>query len=430
MKTGVFSAVLAAGALALPPLAWGIPNSFLGNGFIGPVVPAQPRFNANLTADLLTVGHWRPGGTFPGPWEILTAAPGAEFRHLTALPVLFGAVPDSVLAWGPPGETREIIVTYADAGRFFPFLAGGERTADQRETGGERRAEFERLWRRVSDDLRERLEAGCGPGRPVVSGRSDLLRTAFVEYRWEGFRLRLARREGHSVALHLSLAGVPPPSPLDESVGRLDGPARAERLSGRVATNGRGEFVIGGIPVFDQGFTPYCGVHALAMTAHYHGLRLPPGALAAAAGFANTGSARGSRTLDLYRAVGEELGLDCSVSSRFEVRTVERSLRSGLPVIVWRRVSLERERAHADFAIRLAGRPGLPLAPPDAPVLAALPERTRRSAPSHASVLCGIDPATGTVVYREPWGASAGERRMSAVELERTVYAAFCFRPG
>lgn len=413
----------------LPAISGAIPNSFLGNGFFGPIVPAHPRFNANLTAELLTAAHWQPGGHLPGPWVAVATAPGVEIRQMSALPVLFGAVPDSVLAWGPPGRTREVIVTFVDAGSYFPYLAGGERSPDQREAGTERRADFDRLWHRAAQDLRQRLETACGPGQTVAVGRGDRLRTVYTEWRWEDFRLRLARRDGHSVALHLSLAGEPAPGVLDDAVAALDGPTRAAALSARVSTNARGETVIGGIPVFDQGFTPYCGVHALAMVAHYHGLRLPPGALAAGAGFANTGSARGSQTLDLHRAVAEELGYDCAISSRFDRRDIVRAIGAGLPVVVWRRVSLERETAHAAFARSLGRQPLLPLPLPGPRELAKLPERTRQSAPSHASVVCGLDPERGTVVYLEPWGAEAGERRMALAEMEATVYAAFTFRP-
>ena len=407
---------------------WGIPNSFLGNGFIGPIVPAHPRFGANLTEAFLTLENWaRP--ELPGPWETVAATPGHEIRRMSAVPVLFGAVPDSVTAWGAPGAMREVIITYLDAGSFFPYLAGGEKSVAQREAGAERRAEFDTLWQRTARDLRQRLETGCGPGEQVVAGRGDRLRSVFTEYRWEGFRLRLARREGHSVALHLSLSAAPAPGPVDEAIAGLDGAARAATLADRVAAEGNGGIVIRDIPVFDQGFTPYCGVHSLAMVAHYHGLRLPPAALAAGADFANTGSARGSQTVDLYRAVADELGLSCVTSSRFDPRRAEQALRAGLPLVVWRRVSAEREKAHADHAAARRTDPGLRLPALDAATLAALPERTRKGSPSHASVICGLDPEAGTVLYLEPWGAAAAERRMRIEEMEATVYAAFCFEP-
>ncbi|MCB1063281.1 MAG: hypothetical protein KDN20_10215 [Verrucomicrobiae bacterium] len=404
--------------------AWAIPNSFIGNGgFIGPIVPAQPRFGANLTEDFLNLAHWDTG-KFSGPWK-----ESGDLRKMTAMPVLFGAVPDSVVLRKENDRVREIIITYLDAATFFPYQAGGEKTRDQRDIGEARRAEFDSQWHRLERELRERLTAGCGPGEQVVEGRSDLLRRTYLDYAWEDFRLRLARHADHSVALHLSRISDPAPAPVDQALVALDATSRSAALAKNITVGDHGETFIEGIPVFDQGFTPYCGVHALAMVAHYHGLRLPPGDLAAGAEFANTGSARGSRILDLYRAVGEELRLTESTSSRFDQGRVERSLRAGLPVIVWRRVSMEREKAHAEFASRLINDPALALEPLSAQTKAQLPPRNRKGSPSHASVITGIDADNDTLIYLEPWEAESAQRRMRAEEMEATTYAVFYFEP-
>lgn len=407
-----------------------IPNSFFGNGnFIGPIVPAHPRFNVNLTGAFLSKTNW-DRNKFPGPWVDHPVA-GRETHHrMAAMPVLFGAVPDSVVARTEDERLREIVITYLDAGTYFPYLAGGEKTHAQRESGDARRSEFDTHWHRLEKDLRQRLEAGCGPGQQSVSGRSDLLRSVVLDYQWDEFRLRLARRKDHSIALHLSLAEEPAPAFLSAQVAALE--ARRERkawLQSRTTLNERGETIIEGIPSFDQGFTPYCGVHALAMVSHYHGLRLLPGELAAGAEFANTGSARGSRILDLYRAVGEELDLKMSHSSRFDAARVERAVEAGLPVVVWRRVALERERAHSRFAERLQRDPSAPLPLFSSAALGTLPERGDKGSPSHASVIHGIDRESNTIAYLEPWGETAGERRMRIEEMEATAYAVFYYQP-
>ncbi len=424
-------AVAASFLFGLPSSLRAIPNTFTGGNFIGPIVPSQPVFNANLTADFLSLDNWRTG-QFPGPWRRATVAGDIELQSMAQVPILFGAVPDSVIARSEPGgELREIIITYLDAGTYFPYLGGGERNREQRERGENRRAEFDDRWRELDQALRERLEQGCGQkGEMTVAGRSDPLRVAYSDFRWEDFRLRLARRPQHSIALHLSLADEPAPGWVDEDHAKLDRRERADRLAENVQTNARGEAVVTGVPVFDQGFTPYCGVHALAMVAHYHGLRILPGELAAGAEFENTGSARGSRILDLYRAIGEELDLDFSHSARFDARRAARALREGLPVIVWRRVSLDREKAHAELAEAFAADPNLSAVPPlDPDTLSTLPNRKQVGSPSHASVVIGLDEETGTVIYLEPWGNSARERRMRIEELEATGYASFYFSP-
>ncbi|MCB1234941.1 MAG: C39 family peptidase [Verrucomicrobiae bacterium] len=417
-------ALVAVAATVLPPPARAIPNVFFGNGFIGPIVPAFPRFNANLTRDFLAAENWREN-QFPGPWEdAADETPGA--RRMTAMPVLFGAVPMAVTAHASqtgvgPGE---IEIVYLDAGRYFGYLAGGEKTRDQRDAGETKRDEFDRHFRRLADDLRQRLDTGCGAARRVVLGRSDLLRETFSDYRCDAFTLRLLVRDGHSVALRLFPAGSEPRSLV---AGPLEGEAaaaRANRLAENTRSNPRGDLVIDGVPMFAQQTTPFCGVHSLAMAARYFGLELRPGDLAAAAEFKNTGSARGSRLLDLHHAAAEEIGMNLKVSSRFDFDRVARAVREGRPVIVWRRVSLDREKARL---IQMANLGAQPLPTLSQSVRDALPPRDKKGSPSHASIVTGINEQTREVLYTEPWGDATRNLRMRGEELADTVYAAFFF---
>ena len=134
------SAVFAT-AIWLPPSSLqAIPNTFIGGRFIGPVVPAHPRFRGNLTREFLSLNNWQDE-TFPGPWQAGKNA-GDSSRHMTAMPVLFGAVPESVTTYSRDGRLREMVITYLDAGTFFRYKAGGEKTYAERKIGGELRSEF------------------------------------------------------------------------------------------------------------------------------------------------------------------------------------------------------------------------------------------------------------------------------------------------
>ena len=177
-----------------------------------------------------------------------------------------------------------------------------------------------------------------------------------------------------------------------------------------------------------QGETPFCAIYSLAMTSRYLGLRASPVDLAGSAGFENTGSAGGSNIVGLYRAVGDELGMRTSIVPSFDRDKVLKSLEEGLPVIVWRRVSMERERVHLQFAA--ARRRDSSLAPPalTSEELAKLPEREGRGLPSHASVITGYSPATSSVIYAEPWGEDTRDRRMRVEEMEATAYAVVFFK--
>jgi len=136
---------------------------------------------------------------------------------------------------------------------------------------------------------------------------------------------------------------------------------------------------------------------------------------------------RGSRILELYHSVGDELGMDVQVSSRFDFERVQEAIAEGRPVIVWRRVSLDREKAHSQFAARLAHTPSAVLPEPNRNDRSAWPDRKKKGTPSHASIVSGFNAERNEVIFTDPWGEEARGRRMRVEEMEATVYAAFFF---
>ena len=214
---------------------------------------------------------------------------------------------------------------------------------------------------------------------------------------------------------------------IDEKFAKLNRGQRGEAFAQNVHSNDRGDSLIGGIPMSVQGYTPYCGIHSLEMTGQYLGLRLRSDELAAAADFRNTGSARGSNILELYRAAAEELGMKLKVSSRFDFERAQRSIDAGLPDIVWRRVTEEREKAHSVFASQLAKQPLASLPEANRSKRSTWPERSKKGSPSHASVISGINAERNEVVFTDPWGEAARNRRMHSDEMEATVYTVFYF---
>ena len=424
MKRILFSALLLACTTCIAPA---IPQSFFGGGFIGPIIPAHPRFGKNLTGDFLRLANWQTG-ELPGPWESQTALPGQTVQHMTAMPVLFGAVPDSVVAYGESGMLQEISITYLDAGSFFGFKLGGEKTHTQRSDGSALRMEFESHYLKLERELRRRLESGCGRGQPRPVGRSSLLRTVFIDYPWEDFVIRLAARQGHSVGLSIFRKGEAPTDFLTEAITGLDRRERANLLQKNVRHPDRGGVTIEDLPYFQQGNTPFCGIHSLAMAGHYLGLRISPKQLEASAQLRNTGSARGSRMFDLYKAVAEELGMRVSTSTKFDPKRVRQSIEAGIPVVVWRRVSEEREQAHTQFVERLKNDPHAVLPEPTPKQRQSWPARDRKGSPSHGSVVSGINQDRSEVVFSEPWGEHGRDRRMRIEEMQATAYTVFYFK--
>ncbi|MEM7013236.1 MAG: hypothetical protein AAF585_17330 [Verrucomicrobiota bacterium] len=83
-------------ALIAIPNAWAIPDVFFGNGqFIGPVIPAQPRFNANMTQDFFDRDNWLEN-EFPGPWEEQPALDGGKAQRMTQMPIVLGMTPSAI----------------------------------------------------------------------------------------------------------------------------------------------------------------------------------------------------------------------------------------------------------------------------------------------------------------------------------------------
>ena len=429
MKTRLLCLFLALFGSIAPVSA--IPDVFIingnGNFVIPPVIPAMPRFNADLTRPFLDAAAWQEG-EFPGPWEQQPGLGDEEVRRMTASPVLFGAVPQAVYAYGQSGQTRQLAITYLDAGEVFGFKLGGEKTGAERRVGGEKRANFDHLFGKLTRNLTTRLHGGCGPPRLTTIGRSNMLRTVYKDYRWEGFILRLAVRAGHSVALHILREETAFDSFADGGILKMNGRERGEKLAENVRFGENGDLWVDGIPMFGQGNTPYCGIHSLAMVGHYLGLRIPVRALAGSAGLRNNGSARGANIMGLYYAAAEEVNLQVRLSGRFDARKVQKSLQAGLPVVVWRRVSLEREKARAEFAAKFAKNPALRLPEPNQSQRNSWPPRDKKGSPSHASIVSGLNLDRNEAILTEPWGEHARGRRIRLEELEATTYAAFYFR--
>lgn len=397
--------------------AHAVPNSFFSNGTTPfPIIPAFPRFNAELTAEFLEEENWN-SAELPGPWIEESTFDGTTTQRMSAVPTLFGEVPMTVVAYTDGSDVEEIAIHFLDAGMYFGYRFGGEETREDREAGKEKRAEFSRHFKRISDDVRDRLEDGCGRGSEGMTGRAAALRTVFTDYQWEDFTLRLVEREDHSISLHILRNAKANQGIVDAGWNSMRRRDREEFLGKNVRKSEVGDISVTGIPMFTQGATPFCGVHSLAMVGNYLGLRARPEALAAAADFKNTGSAKGSDIVDLHRAVGQELGMNVGIAPSFDFNRVERSIQEGLPVIVWRRVSVDREKNRSVTAVPLTKKE-----------IAALPDKSERGSPSHASVITGVNPERGEVTLAEPWGEQSRDRRMRVEELDATVYAVFFFK--
>ncbi len=405
---------LAACALLAGP-ASGIPQNF-GGAFFGINFTPNP-VEDDFTEALVATAAWEDG-ELPGDWRALPSVDGDGVGQLTVNPYVFGHRPAAVFANRHGSELRSISVLYLDAGRFYNPRPGEEVPRDELRA---RQREFKNRYAELEKDLGKTLaKRSRNSPRHTNVGRTAFLRSSYRDFPLGDLLLRLSAIEGHSVSLTILRAADASTHYLDGDVASLGKRERRERLQANVERRDNGDTLIAGIPMFQQGQRPYCAVSTLGMATHYLGLRMGTDALAAGARFRSTGSAKGAKLLDLYRAAAEESDAVVQRGGKFDLRRAKTYLEKGFPIVVWRRYSEERDRLH-----RAAAR-GEPLPTIGDDDRSTWP--TSKEAPGHASVVTGFNADTGEVIFSESWGEHARDKRMRAEELEATSYAVFYFK--
>lgn len=403
---------------------WGIPNSVFG-----PVAQAESPLNGEDLTDRLLAAV-ADDGELPGIWVAEGKVGTAEISHLLARPVLFGQEVVMLRAVRRAGELERVEATFADAGSYFGFfdeelpIELSKRKAQQfvEQRMAAKQSEFAQLYSGVLDGLREGVAAVADREQPktVKFGKGRRLRAEVEEWRKGELSLYLFAADQRLVRLVIWAKDRVAKGWVDADFVNEDERQRAARLASSVRKERGGGVRIEGIVPLPQGYRPYCGLNTLAMAARHFGLHLDEDWMAAAAGFQNTGSAGGSNMVRLYHAVAQEAGLSLDRRSKFDEAAVKRALSMGLPVIVWRRFSWQRNRLHDEVA---AGRRELPAS-------SGLEEKSAwpdGDAPLHASILTGYDEAKGEVFFLESWTGQDQPRRMSFAEMQATSYLCFVF---
>ena len=186
----------------------------------------------------------------------------------------------------------------------------------------------------------------------------------------------------------------------------------------RVVVRENGDHRIDGIPMLAQGNRGYCGVAVLAMVGQYMGLQLGAEECAALTGMVY-GQVTDSDPRELMQSMANAVGLKAERVGVFDMRRAIASIDQGLPVIVFRRWSQERDYIHTLHTQRLSRG--------EASELPASGIEDRRLWPgkdalAHASIVNGYHSGRGEVILTESWGQEARNRRMRWEELEGTAY--------
>lgn len=420
--------------LLLPPCATvqALPNSVLGA-----VRKENSPLDGKEMTDLLLGLLGDQMEKLPGRWQHEGTLEDARISHLLARPRIFGETVELVRAVHRGAVLESLEFTFVDAGSYFGYfqlppdtprdLTRKQQQALMDRLLADKQQTFDQLYGDTLEKVRDGISRLAGKKDPkrVRIGKTRALRAEADEWRAGGRTVRLLADGKRLVRVTVHHGDPVTSGWLDPSLASLSDRDRLERLAGNLSTTADGAKWIVPLRSIPQGYQPYCGLNTLAMAARYFGLHLDEDWLAVAGGFQNTGSAAGSNILGLYQAVASEAGLRMDRPGKPDANTLRRSLDQGLPVIVWRRFSHERDALHTRFAAQLRRDPASRLPDP----VSDLERRSwpGESAPLHASVIVGYHPGRGECLFLESWTGNDTPRRMSLAELEATAYKTFAF---
>ena len=405
--------------------------SAIPNTVFGGIVNAQsPLDGLDLTGPLIAGLR---GGELPGEWKEESSVAGTRSAYLLARPLIWGQEALLVRGLWRDESLEELQITFNDAGSFFGYfsakapehLSKREKEEFFDEQTRVRQEEFTTLHLESLAAIKGELEklADRGKGKSLRFGKSRAIRAEVTEYQWEGMTARLFHGEERLVRVSLGKKDALSDQWMDRSLADLDARSYRQWLQKRATKEESGDEILKGVEVVPQGYRPYCGLNTLVMAGRYLGMHLDEDWLASAGKFKNTGSAAGSQMLSLYGSVASEAGLKMKRLNRFEETVMKRSLRAGLPVIVWRRWSSNRDREHSrqTHSFKQTGK-------------ADWGERSQlvfpdKKAPLHASVIVGFNEERREVLFLESWSERQGVRRMPVEEMKGTAYLTFCFQP-
>jgi hypothetical protein len=417
-------------------LALTIPVSALPNAVFGALVRNDSPLNGeDLTEVFLSEEHWNKNKALPGEWMNGVRVANVSKSYLLARPKVLGLETLLVQASRRDGRLEELELTFADAGSFFGYLndpvpsglSKREAAAHMRQKLQAKQTEFSRLYREKAEALFSRLESIDSRPDRLSRGRSRDLRAELkvFEDQKSGMSLELLEAPNRLLRLTIRRSSDERETWLDPMTEESDRSTRLKELVGKVQKNKLGDVVVGGVEVVPQGFRPYCGLNSLVMVGGFFGLHLDEDWLSVAGKFQNTGSAAGSDMMGLYGAVAREARFQLKKKNQYDHESVRRAIRSGMPVIVWRRWDRTRDQLHTRISKALSN--GQAVTFPDVDPRA-LPSKEKRS-PVHASVIIGYNDERQEVIFLESWESLKEPRRMPVREMSSTSDYLFLFQP-
>jgi hypothetical protein len=333
---------------------------------------------------------------------------------------IFGLKPDAIAArFLPSAEVHSVTVVVLDAGNFFGF-GNSNLQGESFEAARTRfENEFTSRKQRLQDGLRK---MGMQPQGEIVLGERSGLRLHTQLWMGAGGIARVLSKEKQLLQVDFLRSEVEARNLLARPEAVTPAPTvRPSALAGmtpRPATGTQPEVRIPGVPMLPQGNRGYCGVAILAMMGHHFGLTCSVEELAVVNGF-TYGAESNPDIREMFGQIAREAGLKAQRSPKLDIQILKRTIDSGMPVVVFRRWSQERDYLHSAYSARIARGEKAEL-----PVASMEDRKTwpGKDAPAHASIINGYRDDRREVIFTESWGPQARNRRMRYEELEGTSY--------
>lgn len=431
--------LLTLGLVYLVQFAVAVPTTFGGGGFAQNHKAPSPLDGMDLTSTMLAAATWSGESNLPGEWIQEAVIGGTTVSQLYGKPKMFGRDVLLLRAWHRGNVLESLEATFVDAGSYFGFfneqLPKGLTKKQKRDEIQTRTAisqeKFSILYKETLAAVEKAIDLETNAtSSPAKVGHSRVLRAQPLEWKKDNISVRLLASDQRLIRVTLQPQSMTSSNWMDRSLIKETSHQRLDRLAACVVHRNDDAVAITGLQPIEQGWQPYCGLSALGMVARYFGMQVDEAWLAAAGGFQNTGSANGSKMLELYNAVAAEAGFGLNRQSKLDEMAMRHAIDSGLPVIVWRRYSQERDIVHSKFMVALSKSPNAILPDPnDAQERASWPSSSNPSAPLHASVVCGYQPDRKEVLFLDSWSGKDVPRRMRIEELADTTYLCFIFKP-
>ena len=355
---------------------------------------------------------------FLAGWTPSSAERGEEHRGYRGRCEIFGHQAQAVTGLFDGGRLSGITIVVLDAGAWFGFVP----EAQAKQVAATKGAQFAALYQQTAADI-ERGLAGLagGAGKKVPFIEKGLLKHEVVLFHIGDLWARLTSRENQFVKLTIARSESDAASPLSAMRRTTKKEEQLRRFSARVRSGENGDRLLDGVPIFIQGDRAYCGIATLAMAMQFLGLRLDTEDYAGPAGI-RFGSTYHSTIREAYDAAAEAAKVRLPRTTQFEFERARASIDAGLPVVVFRRWSKERDFLHTAFARRLLTEPTAMLPKADLNDRKMWPTRDDFA---HSSIITGYNAARREVIFTESWGERTRNRRMRVEEMEGTVYLAY-----